>query len=196
MSRALKIAIPVLILGLVVAVSFALLSATSKGGSSDPIEKLATGSLVKLDTKKKGAVVSPATFEGPDGTEATLSDFKGKVTLVNFWATWCGPCEREMPSLAALETQKGSDDFQVIAISVDAAEDKDYAIQRLDELTGGVLDFYFAPPENWDVVYDSSARGFPTTIIYDEDGVEIARLSGEADWNSYEAAALIDAITD
>ena len=195
MSRALKIAIPVMILGLIVAVSFALLSATSKGGSGDPIEKFATGSLEKLDTSKSGAVISEAIFEGPDGEERKLADFKGKVTLVNFWATWCGPCEREMPSLAALEQAKGSDNFQVIAISVDATEDKDYARQRLEELTGGVLDFYFAPPENWDIVYDTSARGFPTTVIYDADGVEIARLSGEAAWDSYEAAGLVDAIT-
>lgn len=195
MSRALKIAIPVMILGLIVAVSFALLSATSKSGSGDSIEIFATGSLEKLDTSKSGAVVSEAIFEGPDGEERKLADFKGKITLVNFWATWCGPCEREMPSLAALEQAKGSDNFQVIAISVDATEDKDYARQRLEELTGGVLDFYFAPPENWDIVYDTSARGFPTTVIYDADGVEIARLSGEAAWDSYEAAGLIDAIT-
>ena len=86
--------------------------------------------------------------------------------------------------------------FQVIAISVDAEEDRDYARERLQELTGGVLDFYFAPPDRWDIVYDSGARGFPTTVIYDETGAEIARLSGEADWESYEAAALIDAIKD
>ena len=126
----------------------------------------------------------------------TLADFGGKVTLVNFWATWCGPCEREMPSLAALEREKGSEKFQVIAISVDAAEDKDYARERLGELTSGVLDFYFAPPENWDIVYESGTKGFPTTVIYDANGKEIARLAGEANWNSYEAAALIDAITD
>ncbi|WP_300391617.1 TlpA disulfide reductase family protein [Henriciella sp.] len=196
MPRIAKYAIVLMLAGLVVAVSFALLSATSKGGSKDPVEKLATGTLAKLDVSQRGEGMSDATFEGPDGTEATLADFKGKVTLVNFWATWCGPCEREMPSLAALESAKGSDNFQVIAISVDATEDKDYAIQRLQELTGGVLDFYFAPPENWDVVYDAGARGFPTTIIYDANGEEIARLSGEAQWDSYEAAALIDTITD
>lgn len=196
MPRIAKYAIVLMIAGLVVAVSFALLSATSKGGSKDPVEKLATGTLAKLDVSQRGEGMSDATFEGPDGTETTLADFKGKVTLVNFWATWCGPCEREMPSLAALESAKGSDNFQVIAISVDATEDKDYAIQRLQELTGGVLDFYFAPPENWDVVYDAGARGFPTTIIYDANGEEIARLSGEAQWDSYEAAALIDTITD
>ena len=122
MSRMLKIAIPVLLIGLVAAVSFALLSATSKGGSTDAIGKLATGSLQKLDVSGRGAMASGAAFEGPDGSQMTLADLSGKVTLVNFWATWCGPCEREMPSLAALESQKGGADFQVIAISVDATE--------------------------------------------------------------------------
>ena len=196
MSRIAKYAIPAMILGLVLAVSFALLSATSKGGSSDPVAKLATGTLSKLDVSDRGRAISGATFEGPDGQSMTLADFGGKVTLVNFWATWCGPCEREMPSLAALEREKGSDNFQVIAISVDAAEDKDYARERLGELANGILDFYFAPPENWDIVYESGAKGFPTTIIYDADGKEIARLAGEANWNSYEAAALIEAIAD
>ena len=196
MTRIAKYAIPAMILGLVLAVSFALLSATSKGGSSDPVAKLATGTLSKLDVSDRGRAISGATFEGPDGESMTLADFGGKVTLVNFWATWCGPCEREMPSLAALEREKGSDNFQVIAISVDAAEDKDYARERLGELANGILDFYFAPPENWDIVYESGAKGFPTTIIYDADGKEIARLAGEANWNSYEAAALIEAIAD
>ncbi|WP_300377427.1 TlpA disulfide reductase family protein [Henriciella sp.] len=195
MPRIAKIAIPLMIAGLALAVSYALLSATSTGGNTSPLEKLATGSLSKLDISQQGTRVSDATFQGPDGGDMTLAAFDGKVTLVNFWATWCGPCEREMPSLAELETKKGSDDFQVIAISVDAAEDKEYARQRLDELTGGVLDFYFAPPEEWDIVYDSGAKGFPTTVIYDAAGVEIARLSGEADWSSYEAAAVIEEIT-
>ena len=195
MPRILKYAIPAMVIGLVLAVSYALLSATSKGGNDDPIAKLATGSLSKLDTSQRGKAISTATFEGPDGETLTLDAFKGKITLVNFWATWCAPCEREMPSLAALESEKGSEDFQVIAISVDSSEDRAYARERLAELSGGVLDFYLAPPENWDIVYDAGAKGFPTTVIYDADGQEIARLSGEAKWDSYEAAALIDAIT-
>lgn len=195
MSRILKYAIPAMVIGLVLAVSYALLSATSKSGSEDAIAKLATGSLSKLDTSQRGREMSTSGFEGPEGETLTLEAFKGKVTLVNFWATWCAPCEREMPSLGALESQKGSEDFQVIAISVDSSEDRDYARKRLGELSGDMLDFYFAPPENWDVVYESGAKGFPTTVIYDAEGKEIARLSGEADWNSHEAAALIDAIT-
>lgn len=195
MPRIVKIAVPALILIGIVGLSFALLSATSKGGSVDPVAKLATGSLSKLETSNKGAEAPTSTFEGPDGKRASLQDFAGKTILVNFWATWCGPCEREMPSLAALQSAKGSDDFQVVVISVDSAQDKDYARERLQELSGGVLDFYFTPPENWEIVYDAGARGFPTSILYGPDSLEIARIAGEADWESYEAVALIDKIT-
>jgi thiol-disulfide isomerase/thioredoxin len=194
MSRLVKFAIPALIVIGLVVVSLTLLQATSKGGSKDEIANLATGSIAALDVSKRGEPVSTAAFDGPDGEEVTLADFEGRNILVNFWATWCGPCEREMPSLAALQTAKGDENFQVVAISIDAEEDRDYARQRLQELTGGVIDFYFVPPERWEVVYDSGARGFPTTVIYDETGSEIARLSGEAAWDSYEAIALIEAI--
>lgn len=195
MPRFLKFAIPALILVGAIGLSFALLSATSKGGNEDPVAELATGSLSKLDVSGRGSPVPASTFENPAGKQIALDAFNGRTILVNFWATWCGPCEREMPSLAALQTSKGSDDFQVVVISVDAAEDKDYARERLKELSGGVLDFYFAPPEKWDIVYDAGAQGFPTTVIYDEAGEEIARVSGEADWDTYEAAALVDTIT-
>ncbi|RIJ31851.1 TlpA family protein disulfide reductase [Henriciella algicola] len=194
MSRLVKFAIPALIVIGLVVVSLTLLQATSKGGSKDEIANLATGSIAALDVSKRGEPVSTAAFDGPDGEEVTLADFEGRNILVNFWATWCGPCEREMPSLAALQTSKGDENFQVVAISIDAEEDRDYARQRLQELTGGVIDFYFVPPERWEVVYESGARGFPTTVIYDETGSEIARLSGEAAWDSYEAIALIEAI--
>lgn len=196
MSRLVKFGIPALLVIGLVSVALTWLQATSKGGSKDAIGELATGSIAALDVSQRGDPTSSASFDGPDGNPVTLKDFEGRITLVNFWATWCGPCEREMPSLAALQKLKGDEDFQVIAISVDAEDDRDYARERLEELTGGVLDFYFAPPDRWDIVYDSGARGFPTTVIYDAAGAEIARLSGEADWESYEAAALIDAIKD
>ena len=193
MPRILRIVIPVMFIGLVLAISYAVMTATSKGDDRSDIEKLATGSLAALETSKAGSALPEGSFTDLAGNELSLEAFSGKYILVNFWATWCGPCEREMPSLGELEATKGSDRFQVVAISVDAVEDRDYAIQRLEELAGkGVLDFYFAPPESWDIVYNANARGFPTSVIYSPDGTEIARIAGEADWSSYEAAALID----
>ena len=194
MSRIVKFALPAMILGLVLAVSYALLSATSKGGSTDPIENLAVGTLAKLDTSNRGAPIPEAALLSPAGDEMTLDAFSGQVIVVNFWATWCAPCEREMPSLGALQRAKGSDSFKVVPISIDAEEDLDYARERLTELGGRGLDFYAAPPTMAQIYYESGARGFPTTIIYGADGKEIARVAGEADWASYEAAALVDAI--
>ena len=127
----------------------------------------------------------------------TTSNDNNIFTFGNFWATWCGPCEREMPSLGALQTARGDETFKVIAISVDEPSDRDYAQQRLRELSGGVLEFYTLTPgpDGWNIVYDTGAGGgFPTTILYDRSGAKVAKLEGDTDWASYEAIALIDLI--
>ena len=197
MDRFLRIAIPTMFAGIVLALIGVALSATSNGSNRDPVAKLAIGTLTKLDTSEKGAPAPTTAFIGADGSSVTLQDFQGQAILINFWATWCGPCEREMPSLAALQTARGDQVFKVIAISVDEPADTDYAAQRLQELSGGVLDFYTLTPgpDGWNIVYDTGASGgFPTTILYDQAGAKIAKLEGEADWASYEAIALIDLI--
>lgn len=197
MDRFLRIAIPTMFAGIALALLYAVFSASSKGSNRDPVAKLATGALAKLDLSERGAAGATAPFVDKDGNSLTLQDFQGQSVLINFWATWCGPCEREMPSLAALQTSRGDDAFKVIAISVDSPEDTDYAKQRLRELSGGVLEFYTLAdgPDGWNVVYDMGAGGgFPTTILYDKDGFKIGKIEGEADWASYEAVALVDVI--
>lgn len=199
MDRLLRIAIPTLFAGIALALLYAVFSASSKGSNRDPVAKLAIGALVKLDTSDKGTPAPMAPFVDASGAEVTFQDFQGQAVLVNFWATWCAPCEREMPSLGALETSRGGPDFKVIAISVDEPADRDYAEQRLRELSGGVLDFYTLAdgPDGWNVVYDTGAGGgFPTTILYDKAGVKVAKLEGDTDWASYEAVALVDLISE
>ena len=198
MDRFLRIAIPTMFAGIVLFLLGIVFKAGSTGSNSDPVAKLAVGTLSKLDITDKGTPAPTAPFIDGSGNSLQYQDFEGQAILVNFWATWCGPCEREMPSLAALERARGSDTFKVIAISVDEPGDHDYAKTRLQELTHGALDFYTLAdgPEGWNIVYDSGAGGgFPTTIIYDQTGTKVAKLEGDADWASYEAVALIDLIT-
>ena len=199
MDRFLRIAIPTMFAGIALGLLYAVFSASSKTSNRDPVAKLAVGTLVKLDTTEKGTPAPTASFVDAEGNAISLQDFEGQSLLINFWATWCGPCEREMPSLAALETARGDEAFKVIAISVDSPEDTEYAKQRLNQLSGGVLEFYTLSdgPEGWNAVYDMGAGGgFPTTILYDKVGLKIAKLEGEADWASYEAVALIDLIKE
>ncbi len=197
MDRFLRYTIPAMFAGILISVLFWVFSASSKSSNSNPVARYATGALQNLDTADAGQLASDATFINTDGQAISYNAFSGKLILVNFWATWCGPCEREMPSLAALQTARGSDKFEVVAISVDSPGDKDYAAQRLSELSGGVLDFYMISdePAGWDIIYESGAGGgFPTSILINAEGRHIAKLEGEADWTSYEAIGLIDAV--
>jgi Thiol-disulfide isomerase and thioredoxins len=131
-----------------------------------------------------------AAFDGPDGA-ATFADWTGKVVLVNFWATWCPPCLKEMPSLDALSAAMGGDDFAVVAISTDRGS-PDKPRGWLEE--NGIDDLrFFHDPTN------RAARavgllGQPTTLILDREGREIARYQGEADWSGPAAQALIEAV--
>ena len=191
-----RYAIPGLFLVGVIAIVYVLISAGIGKPDENPLAKFATGELAKLDFASSGEPAGTAPFYLADGSASTLEEFKGKTILVNFWATWCAPCEKEMPSLGALQKARGGNDFEVVAISVDAAEDKDYAEKRLGQLGAANIPFRIVTPEQYELVYDSGVQGFPTSILYGPDGQEIARLAGEADWASFEAVGFIDALLE
>jgi len=184
-----------LIIGMLLALSGAIVyvlgSASAGPATHVPLERFAKGPLEGLDFAYAGEQIEGAEFIAPDGSVTSMPALRGKVILVNLWATWCGPCEREMPTLGGLQTARGGDKFDVIAISVDAEEDREFARTELNRWTGNQLSLYHAP--DFKITYDMGARGFPTSILYSSNGEEIARYSGELDWASFEAVALVDA---
>ncbi|MFT3988502.1 TlpA family protein disulfide reductase [Aestuariivirga sp.] len=138
--------------------------------------------------KKERPPVPDFSFADGSGAPLKISDWKGRVALVNLWATWCGPCRKEMPALAQLEKELGSKDFEVVAVSVDK-KGAEASSAFLKEVGADNLKLYVDPSM---AVYSSlQTIGLPTTLLIDRQGREIGRLIGPADWASPEAQALI-----
>lgn len=160
-------------------------------GRVAPLQK---GAVAAATSPKQASPMTALDFLGPDGKPIALDAFKGRVTLVNIWATWCVPCREEMPTLDRLQGQLGSKDFEVVAINVDTAR-LEKAKDFLKDISVRNLTFYSDPKA--DVFYRlrtaGKVVGLPTTFLVGRDGCEIATLAGPADWASEDALALIRA---
>ena len=161
-------------------------AAAAMGVSRD----LATGALAAFLVKPERKPVPDIAFQDGDGKPMKLSNWKGRVALVNLWATWCAPCRKEMPDLAKLQKELGSDQFEVVAISVDR-KGVEAASAFLKETGAGSLKLYVEPTTA--IVNELQAIGLPVTVLVDRQGNEIGRLLGPAEWSSPEAKALITA---
>ena len=172
------------------AVLYVMLSGCTKPAAD--LKSLASGPMAKLAIPAQPAGEPDIAFTGPDGKPMKLADLKGQVVVVNFWATWCGPCKEEMPSLAKLAKDYADKGLKVVPISVDRLEDGAAAKDFLK--THGGLQFYNDP--EYRVVFGLTPRpdGIPTTVIYDKTGKEQARLSGGADWSTDQAKRVMDAV--
>lgn len=124
-----------------------------------------------------------------DGSATDLQAHKGQWLVVNFWATWCAPCRKEMPQLDALAARYGDRNVTVMALSVDrggAAKPQAF----LDELGVSHMVRTFDP--SYKAARAVRLIGLPTTLLIDPDGREVGRLAGEADWDSPQVHALLD----
>ena len=126
-----------------------------------------------------------------DGAPIRLQDFAGKTVLVNFWASWCAPCLKELPSLDGLQQALGSETFEVVAVAADPTG-PETARAYLDRLNINNLTFYTDEKLRLASAV-GGANVLPISILYDRSGREIGRLVGEADWESEEALALVSA---
>lgn len=131
------------------------------------------------------ALLSPPFTDG-DGRALTLANFRGRIVLLNVWATWCVPCREEKPTLDRLQARLGGVAFQVLPLSVDRAGLE--PVRRFYEEIGiRHLGQYLA--EDLRAMLALGVIGLPTTLLIDREGREIARLVGPAEWDSPEAVA-------
>jgi thiol-disulfide isomerase/thioredoxin len=133
----------------------------------------------KLAMHPQPRPVPEIVFTDDTGERMTLADFRGKVVVLNIWATWCPPCRREMPTLDRLEAELSGDRFAVVALSVDQSG-REVVREFFEEEGIDQLGLYIDTSAR--VLADLRIRGIPTTLILDAEGREIARVSGEADW--------------
>jgi thiol-disulfide isomerase/thioredoxin len=129
-------------------------------------------------------------FHGTDlrtGQPATLSDYRGKVVLLNVWATWCPPCRVEMPSMQRLHQKLAGTDFRIVAVSVDG----DAFHPEDSQDPAGILAFAKGMGLTFDILHDPSGAirksyqttGVPESFVIDRDGFIVKKVIGAAEWD-------------
>ncbi len=123
----------------------------------------------------------------------TMADYRGKVVLLNIWATWCAPCRIEMPSIEQLHKSYARRGLKVVAISVD---DPGMAPQIVDFVNQFGLTFDVLHDPEGKIREQYQTTGYPETVIIGRDGVIRRKLIGASDWNSPATRALIERLLD
>jgi thiol-disulfide isomerase/thioredoxin len=137
----------------------------------------------------KAHLIANVRFEDGDGRKLSLADFRGKVVLLNIWATWCAPCRKEMPTLDRLQTRLESGDFEVVALSID--RDGTPVVRRFfDEINVHALKVYV--DTSTEAMSKLAIVGVPTTLLIDRKGREIARYTGIAEWDRPDVVGTIE----
>lgn len=163
----------------------------SQKAESPPPSTLAIGEMITFVFRKPPEAIPEFKFEDGTGTVKTLADWKGKVVLLNLWATWCAPCRKEMPALDRLQKELGSNKFEVVALSLDRAG-AGPSKKFLDDIKVTNLKLYVESTSKSFAALRTT--GLPTTILINADGLEVGRLTGPAEWDSPDAKRLVQSI--
>ena len=165
----------------------------AKSDRAKKIAAAATGEVAALLPADPPQSLKNLAFNGPDGKPMTIADHAGKTMLLNLWATWCAPCRAEMPALDALQKEKGSDVFQVVAVNVDAGDDvkpkkflKDTGVGTLGYYRDSTMALFN------DLKTRGLALGLPVTMLIDGEGCLIAHMNGPAEWSGPDAKRLVE----
>ena len=144
--------------------------------------------LEKPDLKNLVLIKNPKLYENVifmdiNQKNVNLHDFKGKLIILNFWATWCAPCKEEMPSLDELQSNTKFSNLKIFPINI-GQENASKSESFFKELNIQNLEIYFDAPTT--LAKKFSLRGVPTTIIFNKEGKEFARIIGSIDFNDDE----------
>ena len=173
-----------------IAVTANALLAVSAQADIAALEALRDGSLKKLVFAAPKPVPDAVLLDEVDG-EHRLADYRGKIVVLNFWATWCAPCLAEMPALDALQADLGTKDFAVLPVA--SGRNPVEAIARFyDQAAITHLPVLRDPRQQFS--RDMGVLGLPVTILLNRDGQEVARLIGDAVWDSAAAKAILVAL--
>ena len=158
---------------------------------SADIAALRAGDMKKLAVHSAPLKTPETGFISESGDVVSLLDYRGKVVLVNFWATWCAPCRKEMPGISELQSMLQGEDFEVLTIA--AGRNTLPAMQRfLKQIDVDNLPLHTDP--KMQLSRAMGVFGLPVTVILDKSGREVARLQGDADWSSESAVDIITAL--
>ena len=144
--------------------------------------------LDKPDIKNLVLIKNPKIYESVifkdiNQKDVDLSDFKGQLLILNFWATWCVPCREEMPSLDSLQSNTKLNNLKILPINI-GQEDISKSESFFKELNIKNLDIYIDAPIT--LAKKFSLRGIPTSILFNKEGKEFARIIGSIDFNDEE----------
>jgi len=138
------------------------------------------GKVLALERPTAQTALQGAPFLNESGDSVTLEAFRGKIVVLNFWATWCPPCVREMPALDRLQAQLGGSDFAVVAVSTDRASMR--ALRAFYTKIGIThLALYHDPTGT--LARALNVTGLPTTLILAQDGQGLGRHVGYMEWD-------------
>ncbi len=166
-------------------------------GSGQRVRGLESAAGERAAASVLGTFVKPAgpqalpdlSFTSADGKPHRLSEWRGKVVLLNVWATWCAPCKVEMPSLDRLQAKLGGGTFAVLALSVDRT-----GIEKPAAFFSGNSIAHLAVYNDSESAATAALRasGLPVSVILDREGREVARLAGPADWDNPATIAKVE----
>ena len=119
------------------------------------------------------------TFLDDDKNQVNLRDYSGKLILLNFWATWCAPCKKEMPSLDKLQVREELNNLEIFTVNV-GQDNLEKSLKFFEDLKIKNLKIYFDSPST--LAKKLGLRGIPTSILINKDGLEFARIVGSIDF--------------